>query len=194
MANTSPLYITLTLGLLITACSGNSEKNASTTENQNKTSESSMEVKKAENDNAQNNNNAMSPTSVIQTKAGPGGLRVDLTKANIVGKVLTVELNFTPTIKHDNGNGYKTALIQIPVDDVNYIDDNTAKKYTVLKDQDGKYMASPIESSGKINTVSDGNGAPVNVSFRFPAPPDDTKTVSISIPGTQSFDGVTITR
>ena len=61
----------------------------------------------------------------------------------------------------------------------------------MLKDNDGKWLASPI--NGKDLWVQLAN-SPVIVWFKFPAPAATSKTVSINIPEVAPFDGVPVTR
>jgi hypothetical protein len=133
----------------------------------------------------------------LSTQSGPKGFQVDLTRAEVNGAILTVEFRYRNTNKNPNDpSRFSATYDDYEIGDVNYIDDNTSKKYTVLKDEQDKYMASPTESYApkKINVKADSEGNPVNVFFRFPAPPADTKTISITVPGAGAFNGITVTR
>jgi hypothetical protein len=129
-------------------------------------------------------------SEVIETQPGPENASVELIKTKVTGQVLSVTLRYVPNTTTD---------IDIPLDLVNYIDDDTAKQYGVLKDESGKYLASPIyaDDSSKIyvKLYSEGDGGgPVVVWMKFPAPSPQTKSVSINIPGVGPFDGVPLQR
>lgn len=121
--------------------------------------------------------------AVLQTQQGPRGAQVALNKVKVTGDVLTVQLTYT-------GEG---GVPQVKLSDVSLIDDATAQRIGVLKDNDGKWLASPLNGSGgdlSINLYQ----SPAIVWFKFPAPPATSKTVSINIPDVVPFDGVPVTR
>ena len=121
--------------------------------------------------------------AVIQTQPGSNGVQVALNKIAVTGDVLTVQLTYT-------GGGSSQV---IAVDEVSVIDDASARQLGVLKDNAGKWLAAPLSTSGKQLIFSAGR-APVIVWFKFPAPPPESKTVSVNIPGAVPFDGVPVTR
>lgn len=87
----------------------------------------------------------------------------------------------------------KLADINIPGSDIYYIDDATAKKNSILKDDAGKLMLSPVNSFGdRLRVTGDDN--PILMNLKFAAPPADSKTISLSIGKYGSFDGMPITR
>lgn len=123
------------------------------------------------------------PQAVIQTEQGPKGAQVALNKVKVTGDVMTVQLTYT------GGPG----VPQVKLSDVSLIDDTTAQRIGVLKDNDGKWLASPLSGNGdslSINLFE----SPAIVWFKFPAPPATSKTVSINIPDVVPFDGVPVTR
>ena len=105
------------------------------------------------------------------------------------GDILTVELQFSLPAGTES-----MAPFYEKVEQVNYIDDATSKKYGVLKDQDGTFMAAPFSPDIKELRVSPGKNAPAIVTFKFPAPPATSTTISLSIPETGSFDGIAVQR
>ena len=119
--------------------------------------------------------------AAIQTQPGPKGYQVALNRVAVTGDILTVALTF-------QGG---TCCAYIPVDQVSVIDDATAQRISVLKDNAGNWMAAPFDGS-RVRVGYD--GATTQVWFKFPAPPATSKTVSIAIPGVAPFDGVPITR
>ncbi len=120
---------------------------------------------------------------VIQTQPGPKGAQVALNKVKVTGDLMTVQLTYTG----------EDGVPQVKLSDVSLIDDATAQRIGVLKDNDGKWLASPLSGSSDdllINLYQ----APAIVWFKFPAPPATSKTVSINIPDVVPFDGVPVTR
>lgn len=122
--------------------------------------------------------------TAIQTQPGPKNTNVALNRVAVTGDILTVSMTFSA-----GGD----CCIHIPVDDVSVIDDATSQRISVLKDNQGKWMAAPLEMQGKSVSPESYRTASV-VWFKFPAPPATSKTVSIAIPGVAPFDAVPVTR
>ena len=128
------------------------------------------------------------PSAAIQTQDGPEGSRVSLTRAQVTGDILTVQLRYEKTTDPSLGARFS-------VEEVNVVDDATAQRYGVLRDQEQRWQASPLQSPTSDYTLFSARiGAPAVVWFKFPAPPATSKTVSINIPGVGPFDGVTVQR
>lgn len=126
-------------------------------------------------------------TAALQMQDGPEGSRVSLTRAQVTGDVLTVQLRYE---KLDGSLGARFA-----VEEVSVIDDATAQRYGVLRDQAQRWQASPLQSPTSDYTLFSARpGSPAVVWFKFPAPPATSQTVSINIPGVGPFDGVTVQR
>ena len=128
------------------------------------------------------------PTQVaapaIQTQPGPKGASVALNRVAVTGDVLTVALTYSGG----------TCCSYAKIDEVSVIDDATAQRLGVLKDNAGKAMAAPISSNGKDVRIGDSRRNTAQVWFKFPAPPATTQTVSIAIPEVAPFDAVPVTR
>lgn len=124
--------------------------------------------------------------AAIQTQPGPAGTQVALNKVAVTGDILTVQLTYT--------GGDKSEWQHPRIDQISVIDDATAQRIGVLKDGEGAFLASPI-NSGPQNELGFrvGEGAKI-VWAKFPAPPATSKTVSINIPDVVPFDGVPVTR
>lgn len=129
--------------------------------------------------------------AALATQPGPRGSQVSLTKARVVGDILSVELQYMLPASSD-----VTGSISVyeDIDQVNYVDDATSRKYEVLKDQQGKFMASPLSYNDKQFKADVRKNVPALVSFKFPAPPATSQTISLSIPEAGSFDGVAVQR
>jgi hypothetical protein len=119
----------------------------------------------------------------IATRLGPYGLEVDLTRIGFTGDLMTVEMRVrNPSNKAATLRGFR-------LDKVSFIDDATSRRYSMVKDQSGNYMASPTDGEYIPNQDIDGGGYSL-IWFKFPAPPSTTQTISITIPGVNPFDGI----
>ncbi len=137
------------------------------------------------------------PPPVLSSQKGPNGSPVDLIKAQVNGDTLTVELQYKPG-SENNRRSADAVSSKYEISQVSVIDEATAKTYNVLKDQSGNYMASPLgtdQEKQKIKlTLPSSNDKPVAVWFKFPAPPVETKTVSIAIPEVGTYKDVPLRR
>lgn len=142
------------------------------------------------------------PPAILSSQEGPNGSQVDLLKAQVKGRILTVELQYKPGSenKRRSRSGVPAGAISsnYAIDQVSVTDEATAKTYSVSKDQSGNYMASPLRTDqGKqsvtisIPSVKD---KPVSVWFKFPAPPINTKTISVTIPEVGTFKAIPLSR
>lgn len=134
---------------------------------------------------------AAATTTALATQPGPRGSQVALTKARVVGDILSVELQYMLPPSSDVSG---SVSVYEDIDQVNYVDDATSRKYEVLKDQQGKFMASPLSYNDKQFKADVRKNVPALVSFKFPAPPATSQTISLSIPEAGSFDGVAVQR
>ena len=121
--------------------------------------------------------------AAIQTQPGPEGNSVALNKVAVTGDILTVSMTFSGG----------SCCVHLPLDEVSVIDDATSQRISVLKDNSGKWIAAPLETSGK-SVGPDSFSKPSVIWFKFPAPPATSKTVSITVPGVAPFDAVPVTR
>jgi hypothetical protein len=129
--------------------------------------------------------------TVIATRPGSGGLEVDLTSVAITGDILTVSLRFRP-----NSNQDFSMNLTIPIEQVSITDDATSRRYGVLKDQSGQYMASPLSGENVYFTVNSPklySGTFEVAWFKFPVPPQG-QTISINVPKVAPFDNIRIQR
>ncbi|WP_133271525.1 phosphoribosylglycinamide synthetase [Hymenobacter radiodurans] len=128
--------------------------------------------------------------AALSTQPGPKGTQVALTKARVVGDILNVELQYTlPAASNSNSE-----FLHTDIDQINYIDDATSRKYNILKDQQGAWMAMPTNSSGKSLDIAARKAGPSIVTLKFPAPPAESPTISLSVPEVGSFDGIAVQR
>lgn len=126
------------------------------------------------------------PAAALRSSPGPRGSTVDLTRVQVTGSILTVELRYTPP------PGEAVSQWFFNISDVSVIDDATSQRYGVLQDEEKKWMAAPL-SGGRIG-VSTGRDKPAIIWFKFPAPPADSATISLNMPDVSPFDGVPVQR
>ncbi|WCT73194.1 hypothetical protein PQ455_16470 [Sphingomonas naphthae] len=123
--------------------------------------------------------------AAIQTQPGPDGSTVTLNKVAVTGDVMTVQLTY------QGASGLHTQYMKL--DEVSLVDDATAQRISVLKDNGGKWLAAPLATGGDGLTIRI-TDTPTIVWFKFPAPPATSKTVSLNLPEAAPFDGVPVTR
>lgn len=124
--------------------------------------------------------------AALRTSPGPGGSTVELTRVQVTGAIMTVELRFVPQPDKSMSQWY------FNVNDVSIIDDVTSQRYSVLKDEQDKWMAAPL-SGGRIG-VTTSKGESAIIWLKFPAPPASSATVSLNFPDVSPFDGVPVQR
>ncbi|WP_373740817.1 phosphoribosylglycinamide synthetase [Neisseria sp.] len=117
---------------------------------------------------------------------------VHLTKAKVVGPILTVEFVFEPERKPSGDYEYLSTY-NARLADLSYIDETSAQKVGLLQDESGKFSASPTSNDGKELFMSGGSRM-TTVTLKYPAPPANTQTISIDLPEVGSFDSIPVTR
>ncbi len=135
--------------------------------------------------------------TALQTQYGPDGVEVDLIRAKIGGKVLSAVFAFRNT-------GSSSSDITYKIEDVHYIDNTESKKYQVLKDEKGAWLAGPINYfkqyiKGKWENfpathVHLSEGEKKIVWYKFPAPPEGVSSIQINLPEISPFDDVEISQ
>ena len=125
----------------------------------------------------------MPAQAAIQSQPGPDGSQVDLLKVAVTGDILTV------TARCSSDERINSASMKIA--DISVIDDATAQRISVLKDNAGNWLVSRPTGSNMMISCETKPGV---FWAKFPAPPATSKTVSINFPETAPFDGVPVTR
>ena len=124
---------------------------------------------------------------VIQTQECDlyDGLEVDLTRLDVRNNIITVRFKLRNT-------GEDSHRVQIYYKDCYIMDEANQKKYFVLKDSDGQYIAGPKEKDwdGGRFLFSIEPGKSKSMWMKFPAPTDNPETIAISIPGVFPFEEV----
>ncbi|MGF1481932.1 MAG: hypothetical protein ACFB4I_21040 [Cyanophyceae cyanobacterium] len=128
----------------------------------------------------------LSADQPVQTQYGPYNSEVDLMPVEITDNVMTVTLRYRSQPDHRLRTRY-------PIAEVSYSDDVTLEQYKVIQDQADSWQASPKNSAGNHITINVHDDAAI-AWFKFPAPPPQTETISIHIPGVDSFTRVTVER
>jgi len=146
---------------------------------------------------------------VLDEQFGPGGSKVELVKARVRNKVLTLAVRYihpweakSPEERKKINIPRKVELthrkipIKFMVKSVFYI--ANGKRYYVLKDKNGQWLASPVvgeyiadpePEKGKVKPLILDENNPVRVLwFKFPAPPEGVDGVEFQIPGVAPFD------
>jgi hypothetical protein len=167
---------------LLSACGGQGSDNASS-EAATDAAEPQGQVERTETPAAAPVPAPAPAQTVIQTQPGSDESQVALNRVAVTGDVLTVQLTYT-------GKG---GVQRIKPEQVSVIDDATAQQLSLLKDNKGAWLASPLDGDGDEIAINLWE-SPAVVWFKFPAPPPTSKTVSINIPEVAPFDGVPVTR
>lgn len=121
----------------------------------------------------------------IDTQIGQDGMSVHLMKAKVSNGVLTVSILF------DNDSDATVHLIRPDLNEVHYV--AGTKKYPVLKDANGAWLASPVHDTDKLfegeykNNYRLGTKRKLIAWFKFPAPVEDAISIEISVPGVSPF-------
>lgn len=126
---------------------------------------------------------AMPAQAAIQSQPGPAGSQVDLLKVAVTGDILTVTMRCSSDEKINSES--------FDVQKISVIDDATAQRIGVLKDNAGNWLASNVNGNFLGTSCETKPGV---IWAKFPAPPATSRTVSINLPEVAPFDGVPVTR
>lgn len=129
----------------------------------------------------------------LQTQYHDSGAEVHAIKAKAADGVLTV------IVRYQNDTGSKIEE-DYPVSEVYYIDPAENKKYSVLQDENGKWIANPVNNQGKIGVVGRDWGLGIDhgtskvMWFKFPEPASGGDSINLVVPNVTPFDGLAISR
>lgn len=123
-------------------------------------------------------------TLASQTSNWPG-IVVDVTEFRRKGTTLTARL-----VLRNQGNA--DAEPDIHLNEVYVMDAGGGKKYEVLKDENGSYIAAlrPGYKDQWYQRLQP--GGTYTIWMKFPAPPADVKTVTLQVPGVPPFEDLAI--
>lgn len=178
------LIISFGMGLVLaTSCSNSNKEN--TSQNDTDTIVEVVPETKLIVEEVEKTDSAKPETPVIATKQVNDGT-LNVTKVSVVGSILNVELILD--------NSEKNAInINFPPSTIYYIDDATAKKNSLLKDDAGQFMITPTKADGQKLWYL-GSDKIVLISLKFAVPAPDSKTISLTLGDYGSFDALPITR
>jgi hypothetical protein len=121
----------------------------------------------------------------IQTQsASQGDLEVDVIKAAAKEGILTIQIAY-------RNPGNSQAPIKYGLGDVYFLDTQDKKKYHVLKDSQGAFLAAPDNGYGEISGTVPASGK-IIVWFKFPAPPASTTKINLVVPNVLPFEDLPI--
>lgn len=127
----------------------------------------------------------------LQTQYHDSGAEVHAIKAKVANGVLTVIVRY----QNDTGDEFEE---NFPISEVYYIDPAENKKYSVLQDENGKWIANPVNNHGRIGVVGKDWGMDVEAGkskviwFKFPEPASAGDTINLVVPNVTPFDGLAI--
>ncbi len=154
--------------------------------------------------------------TVLDEQYGPGGTKVELVKAKVRNGVLTLAIRYihpAEIIALEKGKNRgqispylhsREIPIKFKVSDVFYL--ANGKRYYVLKDKQGNWLASPVVGDYIAEPVNkeilkkhlkkekipalilDGHHPIKILWFKFPAPPEGTEEIEFQVPEVSPFD------
>jgi hypothetical protein len=116
--------------------------------------------------------------ALASTNTNFGGVVADVTEFRRKGSVLTALVRL-----RNQGTGI--ALVDIGFAD-SYVMDAGSKKYQVLKDEEGAFIASPRVGDGLVD------GGTRTLWMKFPAPPPELRKATLVLPGMPPFEDLPI--
>jgi hypothetical protein len=127
---------------------------------------------------------APAPVPLASQETNWPGVTADLTEFRRKGNTLTAKVRLTAA-------GAK-AKFEVDYGEVYLMDTAAAKKYELLKDDKGAYIAAtnpgwPAKTWGEIEP-----GQSRTLWMKFPAPPADVKAITLSLPSMAPFEDVAI--
>ena len=130
----------------------------------------------------------------LDTQFAQDGVEVHLIKVNVANKVLTVAFMV------ENSTGNQVKFNSMVVGNANYT--SSDRKYPVLKDANGKWLASTItySNSGSTNALFTSKASPQSNHYlylgnkskrvgwvKFQAPEDNNWPIEVTLPGVSPF-------
>ena len=123
----------------------------------------------------------------IQTQsATEGDVEVDVVKASVKDGTLTIQLAY-------RNKGEEPAKFYFDAKEVYYIDEKEKKKYHVLKDNKGTYIAAPIRSGETVLFEVKPDGKMVSW-YKFPAPTSGATKINLVLPNVLPFEDLPISQ
>lgn len=188
MSRTRFLVIT-SLVLLVFGCKRSTEQTTATTQTVEQTSATTAAATVATETTA-----AAVPTPVPATPAGPAlasqetnwkGVTASVTEFRRKGNTLTAKVRLA-------NSGAEPSPVDVVYKEVYLIDTAGGKKYEVLKDEKGAYIAALLQGWDNrwYGTLKPGESHVLWM--KFPAPPAEVKAITLQLPNTAPFEDVPI--
>lgn len=111
----------------------------------------------------------------------------ELTRLSVADNIVTVRLKI-------RNRGEKSCKLDFYFKDIFLIDGQNSKKYTVLRDSDGRCIAGPLgrdDEGGRFEYWLEG-GSMRSIWAKLPLPADAPDKVTLSVPGFLTFEGLTL--
>ncbi|AMJ56095.1 MULTISPECIES: hypothetical protein [Stenotrophomonas] len=128
-------------------------------------------------------------STIIASQPGYGGSNWALNRAQVTGNILTLQFTVSPPTDKSLFD-----YSRFKIDQIALIDDTSAQRYSVLKDDTGRPMASPIDDKAEALRIAIAANSSGVVWLKFPAPPVTSQSVSITLPEVGPFDGIKVSR
>jgi hypothetical protein len=124
------------------------------------------------------------PPALASHETNWPGIVAELTEFRRKGNTLTAQLRLR------NLRPQQSPTVQFTFEDVYITDEPGAKKYSVLEDERGSWIASTNGSN--LWRESFAPGQSFTIWMKFPAPPRDVRTLTLQFPNTTPFEDVRI--
>jgi hypothetical protein len=123
--------------------------------------------------------------AVLASQDTNTGAVAEITEFRRKGNTLTAKVRFV-------NRGSADSKQDISWSEAYLLDANAGKKYEVLKDEKGSYIATLVQGWGSKwwDTIEPGQTR--TIWMKFPAPPAEVKTITLQIPGAAPFEDVAI--
>ena len=113
------------------------------------------------------------------------GIAADITEFRRKGNTLTAKIRFT-------NKGSAETEVNVHYDDMSLVDTTNAKKYEVLKDEKGTYIAGVRAGYNNQWFERIPAGQTRTIWAKFPAPPPEVKTITLQMEKIPPFEDLTI--
>jgi hypothetical protein len=113
------------------------------------------------------------------------GITAELTEFRRKGNTLTAKMRFV-------NHGSAEPQVELHFNETYLLDTGAGKKYEVLKDEKNAYIASLSQGWSDRWFKNLKPGESQAIWMKFPAPPPETKAITLQIPNTPPFEDVTI--
>ena len=128
---------------------------------------------------------AMPPPIIATQETNVSGLVADVTEFRRKGNTLTAKVRFRNTGAAKAEFSFENTGVYLP-------DNEAGKKYEVLKDEKGYYIAALYGDHRSRYWVDIEPGKSQTAWMKFPAPPAATTTVTLQVPGAPPFEDLPI--